>query len=152
VPIDIWLSTQPFAEHDPTFGQPGQCGKNRPVCAGTDRLYQWARQYGVKGWGTDLLFEPEAGGRQSEMMTRLGDYFTNVDALKIVTSGNASLFRLAGERDPHRAARLGEVTVGAWADVLLIDGDPTTDLTLLAEPANNIAVIVKDGTVVKSTL
>jgi imidazolonepropionase-like amidohydrolase len=69
-----------------------------------------------------------------------------------VTSGNAALFRLAGERDPYRSARLGEITAGAWADMLLVDGDPTKDLTVLANPAATIALIVRDGTVVKNTL
>jgi len=150
---DVWLSTQPFAEHDHNFPNPDNAAKNREICGGTDRVYQWAKKHGVKtAWGTDLLFEPESAGKQSEMMTRLGDYFTNVEALKMVTSGNAGLFRLSGERDPYKAARLGEITAGAWADVLLIDGDPTADLTLLSAPEKNIAVIVKDGTMVKKTL
>jgi imidazolonepropionase-like amidohydrolase len=149
----IWLSTQPFAEHDHSFPNPENAEKNREICTGTDRLYNWVRKHGVKtAWGTDLLFEPELAGKQSEMMPRLGDYFTNVEALKMVTSGNASLFRLSGERDPYKAARLGEITVGAWADALLINGDPTGDLRLLADPDTNIAVIVKDGEVVKNDL
>jgi imidazolonepropionase-like amidohydrolase len=86
------------------------------------------------------------------MMTRLGQYFSNVEALKMVTSGNASLFRLSGERDPHKSARLGEISAGAWADVLLINGDHTADLAVLANPGKNIAAIVKDGMVVKNTL
>jgi imidazolonepropionase-like amidohydrolase len=150
---DVWLSTQPFAEHDHNFPNPDNAAKNREICGGTDRVYRWAKKHGVKtAWGTDLLFEPESAGKQSEMMTRLGDYFTNVEALKIVTSGNAGLFRLSGERDPYKAAKLGEISAGAWADVLLINGDPTADLTLLSAPEKNIAVIVKDGTIVKNTL
>jgi imidazolonepropionase-like amidohydrolase len=43
----------------------------------------------------------------------------------MVTPVNASLFRLSGERDPYKAARLGELSVGERADVLLINGDPT---------------------------
>ena len=149
----VWLSTQPFAEHDHSFPNSENAEKNREICTGTDRLYTWARKHGVKtAWGTDLLFEPELVGKQSEMMTRLGDYFTNVEALKMVTSGNASLFRLSGERDPYKAARLGEISVGAWADVLLINGDPTADLTLMSTPEKSVAVIIKDGTVVKNAL
>lgn len=83
------------------------------------------------------------------MMVRLGDYMSAVAALKLVTSGNAALLRMAGDRDPYRSARLGQITAGAWADVLLVDGDPTTDLSLLADPAKNLRVIVKDGVVVK---
>lgn len=150
---DVWLSTQPFSHHDHSFPDPDRTAKDRQVCDGTEQLYRWAKKHGVKtAWGTDLLFEPENNHRQSEMVTRLGEYFTAVEALKMVTSGNAALFRLAGDRDPYGSARLGEITTGAWADMLLINGDPTTELSLLADPAANIAVIVKDGAVVKNTL
>jgi imidazolonepropionase-like amidohydrolase len=146
----VWLSTQPFAEHDHSFLNPDSAEKNREICAGTDQLFGWATKHGVKlAWGTDLLFEPDHDDLQSAMLVRLGEYMSTVDALKLVTSGNAALFRMAGERDPYRSARLGEITVGAWADVLLVDGDPTTDLALLGDPAKNLSVIVKDGVIVK---
>lgn len=149
----VWLSTQPFAEHDHNFPDPDRAAKDRQVCDGTGQVYRWARKHGVKlAWGTDLLFEPQNNDKQSDMMTRLGEYFTPIEALKMVTSGNAALFRLAGERDPYRSARLGEITAGAWADILLVDGDPTKDLKVLANPDATIALIVKDGTVVKNTL
>jgi imidazolonepropionase-like amidohydrolase len=150
---DVWLSTQPFAEHDHSFLNPDSAEKNREICSGTPHIYEWARKHGVKlAWGTDLLFEPESVARQSEMMARLGEYVSNVDALKMVTSGNAELLRLAGERDPYKSARLGEITVGAWADLLLVNGDPTADLAVLADPDKGLAVIVKDGAIVKNTL
>lgn len=149
----VWLSTQPFAEHDHSFMDPDSAAKNREICAGTDQLYQWATKHGVNvAWGTDLLFEPDRDDLQSTMLARLGNYMGNLAALKMVTSGNAALFRLAGDRDPYRDARLGEITPGAWADVLLVAGDPTADLGLLADPAKNLAVIVKDGVVVKNQL
>lgn len=150
---EVWLSTQPFAEHDHSFGNPDSAAKNREICSGTPHIYEWSKKHGVKtAWGTDLLFEPESVARQSEMMARLGEYVSNVDALKMVTSVNAELLRLAGERDPYKSARLGEVTAGAWADVLLVNGDPTADLSVLADPDKGLAVIVKDGVVVKNTL
>lgn len=150
---EVWLSTQPFAEHDHSFLNPDSAEKNREICSGTPHIYQWARKHGVKlAWGTDLLFEPESVARQSEMMVRLGEYVSNVDALKMVTSGNAELLRLAGERDPYKSAHLGEITVGAWADVLLVNGDPTADLNVLADAGTGIAVIVKDGVIVKNSL
>jgi imidazolonepropionase-like amidohydrolase len=150
---DVWLSTQPFAEHDHSFLNPDSAEKNREICSGTPHIYEWARKHGVKlAWGTDLLFEPESVARQSEMMARLGEYVSTVDALKMVTSGNAELLRLAGERDPYKSARLGEITVGAWADLLLVNGDPTADLGVLADPDKGLAVIVKDGAIVKNTL
>lgn len=137
-------------QHDHSFLNPDSAEKNREICAGTDQLFGWATKHGVKlAWGTDLLFEPDRDDLQSAMLVRLGEYMSAIEALKLVTSGNAALFRMAGERDPYRSARLGEITVGAWADVLLVDGDPTTELALLGEPAKNLAVIVKDGVIVK---
>lgn len=149
---DVWLSMQPFEAHDHSFLDPARAAKNEEVSEGTAQVYGWARKHGVKlGWGTDLLFDPDHNDLQSDMVVRLGEYFTNIEALKMVTSGNAALFRLSGERDPYKQARLGEITVGAWADLLLVNGDPTKDLSVLADPAANLAVIVKDGVVVKNT-
>lgn len=149
----VWLSTQPFSDHDHTFPDPDRAAKNVEVCEGTGDLYRWAKKHGVKvAWGTDLLFEPEHNFRQSDMVARLGEYFTNVETLKMVTSGNAELFRLCGERDPYGSARLGEITYGAWADLLVLNEDPTKDLNVLTDPAANIAVIIKNGAVVKNTL
>jgi imidazolonepropionase-like amidohydrolase len=41
---------------------------------------------------------------------------------------------------------------GAWADVLLVDGDPTQDIGVLRDYERNLAVIIKDGKVHKNTL
>ena len=41
---------------------------------------------------------------------------------------------------------------GAWADVLLIDGDPTKDINVLKDFERNLVVIIKDGTIHKNTL
>jgi imidazolonepropionase-like amidohydrolase len=148
----VWLSTQPFAEHDHSFANPESAAKNREICGGTEQIYGWAKKHGVNtAWGTDLLFEPANTDRQSAMLARLSEYMTTVEALTMVTSGNARLLRLAGERDPYRQARLGEVAVGAWADLLLVNGDPTADLGLLGDPEANLDVIVKDGVVVKNS-
>jgi imidazolonepropionase-like amidohydrolase len=48
--------------------------------------------------------------------------------------------------------RLGELIPGAWADVLLVDGDPTRELSMLTKPNTGIAVIVQAGRVVKNAL
>ena len=47
---------------------------------------------------------------------------------------------------------MGFIVVGAKADVLLVKGDPLTDLSLLVEPEKNLAVIMKDGEFYKNTL
>ncbi|MFM1725368.1 amidohydrolase family protein [Rhodococcus sp. PAM 2766] len=149
----VWLSMQPFALGDHHYPDPDRADKDREICSGTDHVYAWAKKHGVKtAWGTDLLLEPQLAPRQSEMAARLGDHYSNLEALRMLTSGNAELFRMAGERDPYQQAEFGTIEKGAWADVLLVDGNPLEDLGLLADPAKNLSVIVKNGQVVKNIL
>ncbi|AZG48621.1 metal-dependent hydrolase family protein [Gordonia insulae] len=149
----IWLSMQPFAEDDHHYPDPDRAGKNRQICNGTADVYAWAQKHGVQtAFGTDLLLEPESAARQSIMAARLGEFYSNSDALMMLTSGNAALFEMAGQRNPYGGARLGVVDAGAWADVLLYDGDPLADLSVIADPETNLKVIVKDGSIIKNTL
>ena len=48
-------------------------------------------------------------------------------------------------------ADLGTIAPGKLADMLVIDGDPTADITLLSQPQRLVAVI-KDGVVVSGHL
>lgn len=41
---------------------------------------------------------------------------------------------------------------GAWADLLLVRGDPLADINILQDPDANFAVIMKGGQVFKNTL
>lgn len=150
---DIWLSMQPFAEHDHSYPDPDRAAKNTEICSGTSEVYGWAKKHGVKtAFGTDLLLEPESAPRQSVMAARLGEFYSNTEALKMLTSGNASLFEMAGDRNPYGGARLGVIAEGAWADVLLFDGDPVADISVIADPEKNLSLIVKNGQTVKNTL
>lgn len=150
---EVWLSTQPFALGDHTYPDPDQAAKDKEICTGTDNVFTWAQKYGVKtAWGTDLLFEPQAAGRENVMAARLGQWYSNIDALKILTSGNCELFELAGDRNPYRAAKLGIIAKGSWADMILVDGDPTKDIQLLADPVNKFQLIIKNGVIEKNTL
>ncbi|GIT79680.1 hydrolase [Leifsonia sp. LS1] len=149
----VWLSMQPFAEDDHHYPDPVRAAKNTEICNGTEQVYDWAKKHGVKtAWGTDLLLEPQAAPRQSAMAARLGEFYTNADALKMLTSGNASLFELAGERNTYRGGKLGVVAEGAWADLILVDGDPLADLSVIGDPDTNFALIVKNGQIVKNIL
>lgn len=147
-----WLSIQPFAEDDHHYPDHARASKNAEICQGTSRVYRWARENDVKtAWGTDLLLEPESAARQSVMAARLGEFYSNAEALRMLTSGNAALFETAGERNTYRGAKLGVVAEGAWADVLLVERDPLVDLSVIADPETNFSLIVKGGEVIKNT-
>ena len=54
-------------------------------------------------------------------------------------------------RGDFRAARLGVVEEGAWADLLIWNGDPTQDISLILEE-QNLQMIMKGGVVYKNLL
>lgn len=64
---------------------------------------------------------------------------------------NAELLALSGPRNPY-PGRIGVVEEGALADLLLVDGNPLADIQLLADPATNFVVIMKDGKLYKNSL
>jgi hypothetical protein len=61
------------------------------------------------------------------------------------------VFALSGPRNPY-PGKLGVVEEGAYADVILVDGDPLANLDIVADPAKNFVVIMEDGKVYKNTL
>jgi imidazolonepropionase-like amidohydrolase len=48
--------------------------------------------------------------------------------------------------------RLGRVAEGHLADLLVVDGDPLSDLGLLQDQGKHMALIMKDGVTVKDGL
>ena len=69
----------------------------------------------------------------------------------MATRTNAQLLAMSGKRSPY-PGKLGVVEEGALADLLLVDDDPIADIKLVADPAKNFLVIMKDGKIYKNTL
>ena len=63
---------------------------------------------------------------------------------------DTELLALSGPRNPN-PGDLGVVREGAHADLLLVDGDPLPDLSLIATPETSLSVIMKNGVIVKNT-
>lgn len=151
----IWLSTQPFLDFGGSGGAaalgPSEQAKKAQVVAGTDRVYPLAKKYGIKtAFGTDILFSAVEAAQQGARLAALARWYTPAEALTMATSTNAQLLEMTGLRNPY-PGRLGVVEPGAFADLLLVDGDPLADLDLVADPAN-FDVIMKDGKVYKNTI
>jgi imidazolonepropionase-like amidohydrolase len=150
----VWLSIQPFpdelAEAFPR-GSP-QRAKAAEVFAGTDIAYRLARKHKLKtAWGTDIIFTAALARRQGELLVKLEQWYTPAEALVMATSTNAELLVMCGKRNPY-PGKLGVVEEGALADLLLVDGDPLKSFKLIADPAKNFVVIMKDGTIYKNLI
>ncbi|PNU06924.1 hypothetical protein A8V01_01390 [Novosphingobium guangzhouense] len=149
-----WLSTQPFETGDNVLS-PEQMDKAHQSLgsAGWRSSVELAKKHGVEvAFGTDLFARTTTSRTENAMLPRLGTVFSNSEVLRIATSGNCALFARSGKRDPYRSAPLGVLREGAWADLILIRGNPLDDLRLLEDFERNLLVIVKNGVVHKNLL
>lgn len=150
----LWLSIQPLLNDEDAFPFTGENQKKWiQVTDGTDKVYRLAKENNVKiAFGTDLLFDPTLGPKQGKFLAKLKHWFSPYEALKIATSGNAELLALSGPRNPYTAGPLGVIAEGAYADLILVDGNPLDDLELVADPDANFDLIMKDGVIFKNKL
>jgi imidazolonepropionase-like amidohydrolase len=149
----IWLSTQPFIDLAGAAAlPPANQARMRQVITGTDNVYAFAKKYKIKtAFGTDVLFSQALAERQGHGIVDLTRWYTPAEALTMATSTNGELLRLSGLRNPY-PGKLGVVEEGALADLLLVDGNPLENIKLVADPAKNFLVIMKDGTIYKNAL
>lgn len=150
-----WLSLQPFIEGEGANvypeGSPNRA-KQREMFAGTDNAYALAKKYKLKvAWGTDILFNPQNLRLQGAQLAKMTRWYTPAEALRMATSGNAGLLALSGPRNPY-PGQLGVVAPGALADLLLVDGNPLEEISLIADPERRMLVIMKDGKLCKNSL
>jgi imidazolonepropionase-like amidohydrolase len=150
---NVWLSTQPFlttADAGPLTGP--SADRIKQLFAGTPKVYEYVKKYGIKtAWGSDVLFTPELTPRQNTMLSHLANWYSNAQALRMATSGNADLLALSNLRTPY-AGKLGVIEKDALADMLVWDGNPLDDLKIVEDPQRNLSVVIKDGHVFKNTL
>ena len=150
---DIWLSTQPFVGEDDTPPLTGQSRINLlQVIGGTNSVYALSKEHKIKtAWGTDVLFSRALAQRQGAILASLVRWHTPAQALAMATGTNAELLALSGKRNPY-PGKLGVIEEGALADLLIVDGNPLENINLIADPAKNLKVIMKDGAIFKNTL
>jgi imidazolonepropionase-like amidohydrolase len=149
----IWLSTQPFVDLAGAAALPPQNqARMKQVVAGTDNVYAFVKKYKIKtAWGTDVLFSQALAERQGKSLVDMTRWFTPAETLVMATSANAELLTLTGLRNPY-PGKLGVIEQGALADLILVDGDPLTNINLVADPDKNFVVIMKDGRIHKNAL
>ena len=149
----VWLSFQPFVDDGFVPQMPASSmARLRQVFAGTEATVALAKKYKLKlAWGTDILFSAANATRQGANLALMQTWFTPAEVLVMATGTNAQLLQLSGPRNPY-PGRLGVVEEGAFADLLLVDGNPLQDLSLVATPDKSFVLIMKGGMVYKNLL
>ena len=154
---DVWLSPQAYLfgmtpEDLNIVGTPAEL-KMRQVNSDSDVVMKLAGKLGVKvAWGTDLFGPLDKQALQPLEFRARAHYFSNVDILRQATSLNAELLKLSGLRHPYTEGALGVIEEGAYADIIIVDGNPLDDMELMVDPATNFKLIMKDGVIYKNTL
>ena len=106
------------------------------------RAARRAAEMGVKiGAGSDMLY-PEIGiaALPLELESMVGMGLTPAQALWTATSSAAECIGLQDD--------LGTVEAGKLADLIVVDGDPLTDITAVQQ----LALVIKDGKIERSVL
>ncbi|MGH3166127.1 MAG: amidohydrolase family protein [Trebonia sp.] len=146
----IWWCLQPFLDDEDA---PPLAGPNRAkflqMVEGTDTAYQLAIKHEVRvAFGTDTLFDDRLATRQGAQLAKLTRWYSPAEVLQQATIRNAELLALSGPRNPY-PGQLGVVAEGALADLILVDGDPVADISLIARPQESFLAIIKDGKLVR---
>jgi imidazolonepropionase-like amidohydrolase len=125
------------------------------------------RKYKPKrGFHTDCVGDHIACQKQVAYEKHLnGEFFGNRRALVAMTSIGGEIAALSGSIvNPYPDGKLGVIEEGAYADILLVDGNPLEDLSVIGTQrkwfdgperpsgVETIRLIMKDGVIYKNTL
>ena len=100
-------------------------------------------QAGVSmAYGSDLLGDLHK--YQSDEFIYRGRVLPAIEVIRSATSIAAELIGMVG--------KIGVVKPGAFADLIVVDGDPLSNLELLTNQGRHIPAIIKDGKFVKNEL
>ena len=102
-------------------------------------VYGWARKHGVPvALGTDL-WGPDARRSQLRELEIRAELDEPADILRSATSVNADLLMMSGQ--------IGTIRTGAFADLLVVEGNPLRDVRVLCHPERNLYLVMKDGVI-----
>jgi imidazolonepropionase-like amidohydrolase len=153
------MSLQPYAGYE-IFKEPEKLAgfneenirKARRVRDGADNMLKLVSKLKVDTFaGADLWQEGVITKTPEDMVLRKR-WFKDVEILRQNTSSAAKWLAKSGTKNPYREGPLGVIKEGAYADMLLVEGNPVKDVTVMADWKNNLKVIMKDGVIYKNAL
>jgi len=149
-----WVALVQFGNVDEiTFFSPDQKAKGKRVNEGARQMIEWAKKHDLLiVSGGDMFGQNNAPMQAENLIIEETVGFTPVEILKHATSNAAIVLGWTGEMNPYKYGKLGVIEEGAYADLVLVDGNPLEDISLLRDYTNNFKLIMKDGQVWKNTL
>ena len=84
-------------------------------------------------------------------VTQLERWFSPVEALRAVTSSAGRWLTMTGPKNPWKAGPIGVIEEGAYADLILVDGDPLQSTEVLVDNGN-VDLVMISGAVHKNEM
>lgn len=145
IPQSYWILRDASMSNNPD--------KFKEAQAGVDNEMELAKKYGVKlGFGTDVFGSLGVEKDALSEFTARTKWYTPAEILKQATSGNAEIFALSGKLNPYPERNLGVIKEGAYADLLLYDGNPLQDIQIIVNYPEHLKLVMKDGKIYKNEL
>lgn len=111
------------------------------------------KKYGIDtlAFGTDCVGTVNVHETQIHELRAIEETFDTFTALRMATSNCGRLFEMSTYQHPYQEGKLGQIVEGAYADLLIIDGNPLEGVECVANNESK-KVIMKDGHIYKNTL
>ncbi|ROQ88319.1 metal-dependent hydrolase family protein [Vibrio crassostreae] len=111
------------------------------------------KKYDIRNiaFGTDCVGETNVHATQLNELGAIEQVFDTITALRMATSNCGRLFEMSTYQHPYQEGKLGQIVEGAYADLLIIDGNPLEGVACVAN-TDTQKLIMKDGKVYKNTL
>ncbi|WP_205626561.1 amidohydrolase family protein [Ruegeria profundi] len=138
---------------NPVFVTPAAVAKAQFVEANASKAFEAAKALDIPmSFGVDSYGSLEAFRFNSQAITVRKNLFSNDVILEMMFQNNRKLMEMSGARLPYRDGPLAIIEPGAYADILLVDGDPTEDVAVFSDWENNIDLVMKDGVIYRAEL
>jgi imidazolonepropionase-like amidohydrolase len=140
--------------------------KVQQIIKNYDNWVKLAKETGIDlGFGTDVVVSSLGASRGARdfQMGQWVESFGNFKTLKAMTADNGRLMAFTGKNNRY-PGKLGVIEKGAYADIILVDGNPLEDVKLLgasvdmwAPPRSErsiktIPFVMKDGTIYRNEI
>jgi len=152
--FQCYMSVNSFGSYEtmPAFFTHEQKLKGVMVGEGERNVAKWMNDHDVFMIGGSDMFSPGLVEKIKEDLTcNVKAGFTSAQALKHWTGNAGIVLKWSGPKNTYPTYELGTIKTGAYADLLLWDGNPLENIDLLLEE-DKLNFIMKDGLVYKNTM
>ncbi len=152
--FQCFMSINTFGAYEsmPAFFTHEQKTKGVAVGKGARQVAKWMNEHDVfMVGGSDMFTAPYSARIKEDLTCNVGAGFTPAQALKHYTGNAGIVLTWSGPKNPYPSYKLGTIAAGAYADVLLWQGNPLENIDLILDE-DKLDLIMKDGVIYKDAM